>query len=53
MPYELPLSVADAQAYSAPLVAITAQVGLNRIYMESYQIVDLVSTLIRSQRTLT
>jgi hypothetical protein len=25
-------------------VAITAQVGLNRIYMESYQIVDLVST---------
>jgi len=44
------LSVADAQTDSAPLVAITAQVGLNRIYMESYQIVDLVSTPIRCKR---
>jgi malonate transporter and related proteins len=44
------LSVADAQTDSAPLVAITAQVGLNRIYMESYQIVDLVSTPIRCER---
>lgn len=43
------LSVADPQTDSAPLVAITAQVG-HRIYMESYQIVDLVSTPIRSER---
>ena len=44
------LSVADPQTDSAPLVAITAQVGFNRIYMESYQIVDLVSTPIRCER---
>jgi thiamine pyrophosphate-dependent acetolactate synthase large subunit-like protein len=44
------LSVADTQTDSAPLVAITAQVGLNRIYMESYQIVDLVSAPIRCER---
>ncbi|QDH16588.1 acetolactate synthase large subunit [Swingsia samuiensis] len=37
------LGVADAQTDSSPLVAITAQVGLNRIYKESHQIVDLVS----------
>ncbi len=37
------LGVADAQTDSSPLVAISAQVGLNRIYKESHQIVDLVS----------
>jgi acetolactate synthase-1/2/3 large subunit len=37
------LGVADAQTDSSPLVAITAQVGINRIYKESHQIVDLVS----------
>ena len=37
------LGVADAQTDSTPLVALTAQVGLNRIYKESHQIVDLVS----------
>ncbi|WP_415838826.1 thiamine pyrophosphate-binding protein, partial [Roseomonas mucosa] len=37
------LGVADAQTDSTPLVAISAQVGLNRIYKESHQIVDLVS----------
>ena len=39
----LMLGVVDAQADSSPLVAISAQVGLNRIYKESHQIVDLVS----------
>lgn len=37
------LGVADANTDSSPLVAISAQVGLNRIYKESHQIVDLVS----------
>lgn len=37
------LGVADANTDSTPLVAITAQVGLNRIYKESHQIVDLVA----------
>lgn len=37
------LGVADAQTDSTPLVAISAQVGLNRIYKESHQVVDLVS----------
>lgn len=37
------LGVADAQTDSTPLVAITAQVGLNRIYKESHQIVDLLA----------
>lgn len=37
------LGVADAQMDSTPLVAITAQVGLNRIYKETHQFVDLVS----------
>lgn len=37
------LGVADAQTDSTPLVAISAQVGLNRIYKESHQIVDLLS----------
>jgi acetolactate synthase-1/2/3 large subunit len=37
------LGVADAQMDSAPLVAISAQVGLSRIYKETHQMVDLVS----------
>jgi acetolactate synthase I/II/III large subunit len=37
------LGVADAHADSAPLVAISAQVGLSRIYKESHQSVDLVA----------
>ncbi|MDA4845890.1 acetolactate synthase large subunit [Hoeflea poritis] len=36
------LGVADAQMDSTPLVAITAQVGLNRIYKETHQFVDLL-----------
>ena len=39
----LMLGTADANTDSVPLVAISAQVGLNRIYKESHQIVDLVS----------
>ena len=35
------LGVADAQTDSTPLVAISAQVGLDRIYKESHQIIDL------------
>src|SRR5437660_4775983 len=37
------LGTADATTNSTPLVAISAQVGLNRIYKESHQIIDLVS----------
>src|SRR5271157_5659030 len=37
------LGAADAQTDSVPLVALTAQVGLNRIYKESHQNVDLIS----------
>jgi acetolactate synthase-1/2/3 large subunit len=37
------LGTADAYTNSTPLVAISAQVGLNRIYKESHQSVDLVS----------
>lgn len=37
------LGVSDAQTDSTPLVAISAQVGLDRIYKESHQIVDLVA----------
>src|SRR5699024_499917 len=37
------LRTADAQTDSSPLVAISAQVGLDRIYKESHQIVDLLS----------
>jgi acetolactate synthase I/II/III large subunit len=37
------LGVADAQTDSAPLVAISAQVALSRIYKESHQSVDLVT----------
>jgi len=36
------LGVADANSDSAPLVAISAQVALSRIYKESHQGVDLV-----------
>ncbi|WP_431895394.1 acetolactate synthase large subunit [Nonomuraea sp. bgisy101] len=39
----LQLGVADATSNSTPVVAISAQVGLDRIYKESHQIVDLVS----------
>ncbi len=38
----LQLGVADAQTNSTPLVALSAQVGLDRIYKESHQAVDLV-----------
>jgi len=37
------LGIADATTNSTPVVAISAQVGLNRIYKESHQSVDLVS----------
>jgi len=37
------LGTADAFTDSVPLVAISAQVGLNRIYKESHQSVDLTS----------
>jgi acetolactate synthase-1/2/3 large subunit len=37
------LGTADATTNSTPMVALSAQVGLNRIYKESHQSVDLVS----------
>ena len=37
------LGAADATTNSTPMLAISAQVGLNRIYKESHQSVDLVS----------
>ena len=37
------LGIANAQLDSHPLVAITAQAGLDRLYKESHQVVDLVS----------
>ncbi len=37
------LGTADAQLDSTPLVAITAQGGLNRLYKESHQVIDLVA----------
>jgi len=37
------LGVADATTNSSPVMGVSAQVGLNRIYKESYQGVDLVS----------
>jgi acetolactate synthase I/II/III large subunit len=37
------LGTTDATTDSVPLVAISAQVGVNRIYKESHQSVDLVS----------
>jgi acetolactate synthase-1/2/3 large subunit len=36
------LGVADATTNSTPLLALSAQVGLDRIYKESHQVVDLV-----------
>ena len=38
----LVLGVGDAQLDSHPLVAIMAQAGLNRLYKESHQVVDIV-----------
>src|SRR3990167_10204003 len=38
----LMLGVADANLDSSPLVALTAQASLDRIYKESHQIIDLV-----------
>src|SRR5437870_12348794 len=37
------LGTADANSDSVPLVAISGEGGLNRIYKESHQIIDLVS----------
>src|ERR1022692_4720033 len=37
------LGTADATTNSTPVVAFSAQVGLNRIYKESHQSIDLVS----------
>src|SRR5919198_599207 len=37
------LGVADATTNSTPLVALSAQVGMNRSFKESHQIVDLVN----------
>src|SRR5258708_24760685 len=37
------LGTADAYTNSTPVLALSAQVGLNRIYKESHQSVDLVS----------
>jgi acetolactate synthase-1/2/3 large subunit len=37
------LGVANAQLDSHPLVALTAQAGLSRLYKESHQVVDLVT----------
>ena len=39
----LVLGIANAQLDSHPLVAIMAQAGLDRIYKESHQVVDLVA----------
>src|SRR6187397_85189 len=39
----LMLGIANAQLDSHPMLAITAQAGLHRIYKESHQFVDLVS----------
>jgi acetolactate synthase-1/2/3 large subunit len=38
----LQLGVTDATTNSTPLVALSAQVGLDRIFKESHQVVDLV-----------
>ncbi|VDG25930.1 acetolactate synthase large subunit [Lactiplantibacillus mudanjiangensis] len=37
------LGVADAETQSTPLVAISAQGGLNRLHKESHQVIDLVA----------
>lgn len=39
----LMLGIANAQLDSHPMIAITAQASLNRVYKESHQFVDLVS----------
>lgn len=39
----LVLGVADAELNTTPIVAISAQGGLNRIHKESHQVIDLVS----------
>ncbi len=39
----LMLGIANAQLDSHPLVALMAQAGLDRLYKESHQVVDLVS----------
>src|SRR5215210_9068729 len=39
----LMLGIANAQLDSHPLVAITAQAGLHRVFKESHQVIDLVS----------
>ena len=39
----LMLGIANAQLDSHPMIAITAQAGLHRIYKESHQFVDLIS----------
>ncbi len=39
----LQLGVADATTNSTPLVALSAQVGLSRIYKETHQVIDLVA----------
>nr|MDA3921186.1 thiamine pyrophosphate-binding protein [Salinisphaera sp.] len=37
----LALGMADAQLDSHPVVALTAQAGLNRLFKESHQVIDL------------
>jgi acetolactate synthase-1/2/3 large subunit len=37
------LGTADAKTNSSPVVAVSAQAGLNRVYKDSHQSVDLVS----------
>jgi acetolactate synthase I/II/III large subunit len=37
------LGTADALTNSTPLVAISAQVGLNRLHKETHQLIDLLS----------
>lgn len=39
----LMLGTADAHTNSTPLVAIASQVGLDRIYKETHQVIDMVS----------
>jgi acetolactate synthase I/II/III large subunit len=45
----LALGTANAQLDSHPLVALVAQAGLDRLYKESHQVIDLVSLFDRSQ----
>jgi uncharacterized protein YbaR (Trm112 family) len=46
------LGTADATTNSSPVMALSAQVGLNRIYKESHQSVDLVAMFACSARAL-